>query len=46
MLLNILVTETLFPEVFALGLTASVADHENFALDFTGSRKKAIINVC
>jgi len=46
MLLNILVTETLFPEALALGLAAPTADVENFPLDFTGSRKKAIINTC
>lgn len=46
MLLNILVTETLFSEAFALGLTAPIADYENFVLDFTGSRRKTIINVC
>lgn len=45
MLLNILVTE-LFSGVFSLGLRTPIAYDENFALDFTGSRRKAIMNVC
>lgn len=45
MLLSALLTETLFSEVLALGLPAAIADYEDFARYFSGSRRKAIINV-